>query len=177
MAKSLSIDLRKRVIAAIEGGLSVTARLLTPSIPPRVFLNSRRYCRHKRRRLMECEAMRQEVLIGDERRRRWSDGQKLAIIREVGIKGATVAEIARRHDITRRHIYQWRVELRRKNLLIDDADVAFCPVAAITEGATTSLPARGAAVEILLSNGRRLCCVDGLAEAELVQLIRVVERA
>ena len=121
--------------------------------------------------------MRQEVLTSVERRRRWSDDQKLAIIKEVGLKGATVADVARRHDVTRQHIYQWRVELRRKNVSNDDADVSFLPVAAIAGGSPTLLPARGGAVEILLGNGRRLCCVEGLAEAELIQLIRVVERA
>jgi transposase len=121
--------------------------------------------------------MRQEVLTGVERRRRWSDDQKLAIIREVGLKGSTVADVARRHDVTRQHIYQWRVELRRKDVWSDDADVAFLPVEAIAGRSPTSLPAQGCSVEILLGNGRRLCCVEGLAEAELIQLIRVVERA
>ena len=121
--------------------------------------------------------MRQQVLTGVERRRRWSDDQKLTIIKEVGLKGATVADVARRHDVTRQHIYQWRAELRRKNVSIDDADVAFLPVEAIAGGSPTSLPARGGGVEILLGNGRRLCCLGGLAEAELIQLIRAVERA
>ena len=91
--------------------------------------------------------------------------------------GATVADVARRHDVTRQHIYQWRAGLRRKNVLSDNAAVAFLPVEAIAGDAATSLAARGGAVEILLCNGRRLCCVEGLAEAELIQLIRIVERA
>lgn len=51
--------------------------------------------------------MRQQVLIGVERRRRWSDEQKLRVLSEIGIDGASVAEVARRHDSTRQHIYQW----------------------------------------------------------------------
>jgi transposase len=58
--------------------------------------------------------MRQTVLIGFERRRRWSDEQKLRVLSEVGVGGASVAEVARRHDITRQHLYQWRSEMRRK---------------------------------------------------------------
>lgn len=58
--------------------------------------------------------MRQEVLTGAERRRRWSDTEKRSILGEVGMRGATVAEVARRHDLTRQHIYQWRAEFRKR---------------------------------------------------------------
>jgi transposase len=33
---------------------------------------------------------------------------------EAAANGAPVADVARRHDITRQHIYQWRRELRDK---------------------------------------------------------------
>ena len=45
--------------------------------------------------------MRQEILTGVERRRRWSDEEKWRILAEVGMDGASVAAVARRHDITR----------------------------------------------------------------------------
>src|SRR3546814_12172482 len=60
--------------------------------------------------------MRQEVPIGVERRRRWSVDQKREIVGEVGVGGATVAAVARRHEISRQHIYQWRREMRLKGL-------------------------------------------------------------
>jgi transposase len=120
--------------------------------------------------------MGQEILIGVERRRRWSDGQKLSIIREVGLESATVADVARRHDLSRQHIYQWRAHLRRKGLW-SDADVAFLPVETNGQCSPTSSPVGVGAVEILLGNDRRLRCVEGLAEADLMHLIRVVERA
>ena len=52
--------------------------------------------------------MRHEVIIGVERRRRWRDEEKQAILSEVGVNGASVAQVDRAHDITRQHIYQWR---------------------------------------------------------------------
>ena len=58
--------------------------------------------------------MRQEILTGVERRRRWSRKDKLRILSEVGVEGASVSDVARRHDVTRQHLYQWRRELRRK---------------------------------------------------------------
>jgi transposase len=121
--------------------------------------------------------MRQEVLVGVERRRRWFDEQKLSILNEVGLDGATVADVARRHEVTRQHIYQWRTELRRKNLLSGDADVTFFPVEAHVQGSSTVRPSQGGSAEILLRNGRRLCYIEGLPEGDLVHLIRVVERA
>ncbi|GBQ97071.1 hypothetical protein AA23498_2811 [Acetobacter nitrogenifigens DSM 23921 = NBRC 105050] len=44
--------------------------------------------------------MAQEILIGVERRRRWSDERKLEILAEVGVDGASVSHVARRHDLT-----------------------------------------------------------------------------
>jgi transposase len=44
--------------------------------------------------------MRVEIL-GEELRRRWGDEKKLAIVMSVGIEGATVTEVAQRHDMTR----------------------------------------------------------------------------
>ncbi len=70
--------------------------------------------------------MRVEIL-GQERRRRWCDEQKLEIIMSVGIGGATVTEVAQRHDVTRQQIYTWRSELKKKGLL-SHASVDFMPL-------------------------------------------------
>ena len=61
--------------------------------------------------------MRQKVIIGVERRRRRRDEAKLSILDEVGVNGVSVSDVARTHDITRQHIYQWRRELKKKGLL------------------------------------------------------------
>ena len=123
--------------------------------------------------------MGQEVLVGVERRRRWSDARKLAIIEEVGIDGLSVSDVARRHDITRQHIYQWRAELRRKTLWSegDDAGSGFIQVNSAPEDRVVALRSDRRSFEILLCNGRRLCGVEGFAESDLIHLIRVLERA
>lgn len=123
--------------------------------------------------------MGQEVLVGVERRRRWSDAGKLAIVEEVGIDGLSVSDVARRHDITRQHIYQWRAELRRKSLWSegDDAGAGFIQVNPAPEDRDVALRSDRRPFEILLCNGRRLCGVEGFAESDLIHLIRVVERA
>lgn len=55
---------------------------------------------------------RVEVITGTERRRRWSDEQKQAIVVESLAPGAVVSEVARRADVRPSQIYRWRQELR-----------------------------------------------------------------
>jgi transposase len=56
--------------------------------------------------------MRVEVITGPERRRRWSEAQKRAIVAESLAPGAGVREVLRRADIDAGQIYRWRKELR-----------------------------------------------------------------
>jgi len=114
-------------------------------------------------------------LLGVERRRRWTRDQKLAVLNEIGVGGASVSDVARRHDVPRQNLYQWRRDVRRK-ALTDSLGVTFIPVDPPPEPSPSFAGSAGG-VEILLRNGRGLRGVAGLAEAELVQLIRAVERA
>ncbi|WCT77369.1 IS66-like element accessory protein TnpA [Novosphingobium humi] len=52
------------------------------------------------------------VMHGPERRRRWTDEERLRILAEAGAPGACVADVARRHDISTARIYTWRNKLR-----------------------------------------------------------------
>ena len=125
--------------------------------------------------------MRGEILVGVERRRRWSDEQKLALILEVGVRGATVTQVAQRHEITRQQIYAWRHELKRKGLWRLEEGPVFLPVELPLAGAPERVvpveePAPGP-VEIVLRNGRQLRVSGGLSDAALSRLIRLVESA
>ena len=53
-----------------------------------------------------------EVITGPERRRRWSEDQKRAIVTESFAPRAVVSEVARRADVSPGQIYRWRQELR-----------------------------------------------------------------
>ena len=55
---------------------------------------------------------RVEVITGPERRRRWSEDQKRAIVAESLVPGAVVSDVARRADIGPGQLYRWRKELR-----------------------------------------------------------------
>lgn len=48
------------------------------------------------------------VFSGAERRRRWSDEQKLGFIAAAFAPGAVVAEVARAADLSPSQIYRWR---------------------------------------------------------------------
>lgn len=122
--------------------------------------------------------MRHEVIVGVERRRWWSVDVKLSILMEVGVDGATVAEVARRHDLTRQHIYQWRHELRRKGILSSSGDAVFLALDAPHEEAIVNeCTPSGATVEIVLGNGRELRLHGGVDDADVMRLIRLVESA
>lgn len=51
------------------------------------------------------------VFSGPERRRRWSDEERLQIVAEAFAPGARVADVCRRHDVSSGLIYTWRRKL------------------------------------------------------------------
>ena len=66
-------------------------------------------------------------ILGLERRRRWSDEEKLGIVLSVGAAGATVTQVAQRYEVTRQQIYAWRHELKKKGLLSPLPEPLFLP--------------------------------------------------
>ena len=62
-----------------------------------------------------------EIITGVERRRRWRDEDKLRILAEIEQPGANVSEVARRHDVSRGLVWQWRRQLRQGRLALRDA--------------------------------------------------------
>ncbi len=122
--------------------------------------------------------MRGEVL-GAERRRRWSDDEKLAIVSSVGVDRATVTQVAQRHEVTRQQIYAWRHELKKKGLWSLDAGAIFLPVdlPALQETPREVEPAPPVTVELRLAGGRCLRFDSAMDAAALTRLIRAVEKA
>ena len=127
--------------------------------------------------------MRAEVLVGPERRRRWTVEAKLAIVRETFAPGARVADVARRRDVSRAQVYQWRRALGDGVLTEAPGDVVgFVPVEmpllpAPTANGVAKSSSPAAPIEIELNGGRRLMVPTSLPTAELRRLIRAVEGA
>ena len=111
-----------------------------------------------------------EIISGVERRRRWSDADKLRIVAEADEAGAKVAEVARRHEISRSILWTWRKQARAGRLTMSDPP-GFLPVVvdavsamdtAASEPSAASLqadappPPDHRAITITLANGTRL---------------------
>ena len=124
--------------------------------------------------------MRGDVLGGVERRRRWSDAEKVGIVCEVGLAGATVTQVAQRHDLRRQQIYAWRHDLRKKGLCEPEGAALFLPVDFAPPPVPEAKVAAGVVapmVEIVLRNGRQIRCQGGIGDDDLARLIRLVEAA
>ncbi|NKN09601.1 transposase [Rhizobium laguerreae] len=115
--------------------------------------------------------MRVEIL-GQERRRRWREEDKLAIVMSVGVSGATITEIAHRHDVTRQQIYAWRSELKKKGLLPVSSNALFIPVDlnAVQNDAPELRESCSGMIELRLICGRTLRFESSMAPDVLTQI-------
>jgi transposase len=114
------------------------------------------------------------VLSGPERRRRWTSAEKARIVEESLAPEATVAEVARRHDIHPNLLHFWRRQARTGNLTlvrVDDAaagEVPFAAVAVTPEERGSVVPS--SVIEIEFADGTRLR-ITGSAEAAMVSAL------
>ena len=121
-------------------------------------------------------------VLGRERRRRWRDEEKLAVVLEVGVEGASVTSVAQRHEVTRQQIYTWRRELRLKGMLLPATGAVFLPVEtasleSVTRAGVGGDVAASGVIELRLGKGRSLRFDSGLDTDTLTRLIQAVEAA
>ena len=83
--------------------------------------------------------MKAEILVGPERRRRWSAEEKARIVAEATVPDARVADIARRHGVSRSLIYTWQREANR-GLSGDRVDAALPGLVPVVVSGTGSKP-------------------------------------
>jgi transposase len=57
-----------------------------------------------------------EIITGVERRRRWRTEDKLQIVAEIEQPGACFADVARRYEISRGLLWNWRSKVRQGTL-------------------------------------------------------------
>lgn len=141
--------------------------------------------------------MRGEVVGRVERRRRWSDGEKLAVVMASLEPDAVVATVARRFDVTRQQVYDWRRAARRGDFglpggvagLVEvvaaasahgaavEGESAKTDMAPATASGTATTAVGAVTVEIVLVGGRILRAPTGLPTSDLRRLIGAVEGA
>jgi transposase len=79
-----------------------------------------------------------EIITGVERRRRWRDEEKLRILAELNQPGVKFSEVARRHDVSRGLLWQWRDAQRRGRLAAETP--VFLPLQVVPELAAPAPP-------------------------------------
>ena len=110
---------------------------------------------------------RVEVITGVERRRRWNEEQKRAIVAESFAPGAVVSKVARRADVSPGPIYRWRQEMRA-------AVAGFAPLLIATPETPTSTGADSRlcepAIEVEFA-GKIVVRIPGSISAELAAAV------
>lgn len=96
--------------------------------------------------------MSQITLLTGERRRTWTDEQKLAILDEAFGGSAVVADVARRHEISTGLLYTWR-----RNVLAARDESGFVPAVVVNEAAgTAAATSLDPAIVVELPHGARV---------------------
>jgi transposase len=131
--------------------------------------------------------MKAEVLVGPERRRRWSGEAKARIVAESMVLGAKVAEIARRHEVSRGLIYTWRREARQGLLGGGAGQPELVPVVVSATGEPSVVPQRErrprdtmkreGTIEITLPSDVRLTVRGCIEERTLRLVLRALRSA
>jgi transposase len=122
---------------------------------------------------------RRGEITGVVRRRRWNDREKGRIVAEAIASGAVIADVARRHDLTPQHLWNWiRAARQGRFVLPGDGLPAFVPVLP-EEAERTNEPAPKvccAAIEIGIA-GVTVRVPAGAATGDIEAVLRAVRRS
>jgi transposase len=132
---------------------------------------------------------RVEIITGPERRRRWSEEEKLQLVEEACRPGWSVSQVARQRGVNASQLFAWRRQALAKGLVSDNRSepsavpaLTFAPVKVAEEATADAkeevrparrrkVPRGSTIIEIELRGGDRVR-VEGSADAAL--LARVV---
>jgi transposase len=116
-----------------------------------------------------------EVIVGRQRRRRWTAEEKLRIVAETDEPGARIGDVAARHDVYPGLLFAWRRQVR-KGMLTERRAPLFLPVELASamalprpsEQIEPSIPRR---IEIELNDGCRIKIDEGVGLASLRRVL------
>jgi transposase-like protein len=119
------------------------------------------------------------VLSGPERRRRWTTVEKLRIVEESLAAGASVVEVARRHDVHRNLLTVWRRQARTGVLACEplpmqrqDDEVRFAAVSVAPGRQPLTAPSGTCcAIEIEFAAGARMRITGAVDAATLTAVV------
>jgi transposase len=117
-----------------------------------------------------------EIITGVERRRRWRDEEKLRILAELDEPGVRFSDVARRHDLSRGLLWQWRDALRHGRLVAEAP--GFLPLRIVPEpqGSLAAAPIvpenqADSRIEIVLPDGTAVRVAEGISAAVLRRVV------
>lgn len=102
-------------------------------------------------------------LVGVERRRRWSDEEKLAILKETTGPGAIMAAVARRQGIGTGQLYTWRRQLLR------GAMAGFVPVKLVPDAPSLQSGTQSR-IDIIVRGGFKVS-IDSPVDRDALKLV------
>ncbi len=128
-----------------------------------------------------------EIITGVERRRRWRLEDKLRILAELEEPGVRFVDVARRHDVSRGLLWQWR-DAQRRGKLEADRPAAFIPFHVVpalpgpqmeTESVLPDAAPDPAdpdlqRIEIVLPDGTALRVAEGISATALRRVLSVL---
>jgi len=117
-----------------------------------------------------------DVVAGPTGRRRWPEHVKASIVLETYRDGVSVADIARKHDISPPQLHAWRRAAREGLLPMPDDDaLEFLPVS-VSSGGGDEPDDRGAALTLEITDVR-LLVPSGFDARHLARVIVTVREA
>jgi transposase len=122
-----------------------------------------------------------EIITGVERRRRWRDEEKLRVLAELEAPGARFNDVARRHDVSRGLLWQWRDAQRRGRLVAEAPGFlplrivpelpALEPQGSVAVGSIDPESEANSRIEIVLPDGTAVRVTEGISAAVLRRVL------
>jgi len=112
--------------------------------------------------------MTYSTLMGPERRRRFSEDEKLAVLSAAFAPGASVAEVARQADVCTSVIYRWR---RAYSVA---APTGFAPAIVVDDGAQAGAARAAPAMVVEFGNGARVSIASTAGAAMVTAVLRAL---
>jgi len=119
---------------------------------------------------------RVEVITGKERRRRWSEEEKLRLVAETYAPGSTVAGVARRHEVAESCLYTWRKRFAEAAALERPLPIPVSIEDEPAAAAATPTPAAIGRALIVLPDGTRLEVDADYPPSALAALVGALRR-
>lgn len=133
-----------------------------------------------------------EIVPRIERRRKWTQAEKAALLAEVEAEGGKVKVVARRHRISESLIYNWRSAWKMATAAMRASPVEFVPIGvvagrdevgrpvtptAMVQPSPTAAPSeeRTGRIEIILPNGARVNVDEIISEKALMRVLRALK--